>query len=102
MDVRQLVTVCPWVVTYSSEQPAQGVMVANVVHEVDGVYVTVMVSVSASQVSQVGRTEAVVHGVVTDVASSVSHVEVTGVVVHGVVTDVASSVSHVVDGVDVT
>jgi len=34
VDVTQLVTVCPWLVTYSSEQPAQGVTVANVVHGV--------------------------------------------------------------------
>jgi hypothetical protein len=48
--VMQLVTVCPCEVTYSSEQPAQGVMVVYVVHSEVGLAVTVTV-VTAAQVS---------------------------------------------------
>ena len=46
MLVMQLDTVCPCSVTYSSLQPTQGVIVANVVHGV-----VVMVTVTAAQVA---------------------------------------------------
>jgi hypothetical protein len=44
----QLETNCPWVVTYCSTQPAQGVTVARVV---TGVLLTVTVTVATPQVS---------------------------------------------------